>query len=78
MSNNKTRHFQFKCPVLKGVATLEILEMYFEHEQGAPIHHGTRLTNCDSIHFCGVLKPDGSLDWTICPAHVTLNKGGNL
>ena len=79
MSANKTKFIKFNCPVLKGFAKLKLLDLYVENQQTmSPIYKGTRLTNCNSTHLCGVLQNDGTYDWDKCPAHVTLNKGGNL
>lgn len=76
---DKIRSKRYNCPLLKGIAKLTLRDIYADLQQSSsPIFRKTQFKDCDSKDFCGIRKPDGSYDEDLCPACITLNKGGNL
>jgi hypothetical protein len=64
----------FNCPVLGGVALIEITKRYTVVDQlPQPLLSGTDFTGCANVLQCGIARQTSPgifvPDWTLCPAH---------
>lgn len=72
---NRTETQRYNCPVLKGVAFIQITKRYLMvNEMPQPVLRTTEFTNCNSSLVCGVVATEQSpgnyaLKWDDCPAH---------
>jgi hypothetical protein len=78
---DKIESQQFDCPVLGGVALIQIRHEYIKvDEMPAPELHKSVFTNCRNKLECGIARPSGprsyTFDWSLCPAHSTWNSKG--
>jgi len=78
---DKIESQQFDCPVLGGVALIQIRRQYVQaDEMPTPELLKTVFTNCRDKLECGIARPSGprsyTFDWSLCPAHSTLNSRG--
>jgi hypothetical protein len=75
---NRTEHQRYNCPVLGGVALIQITKRYLtSDEMPQPILRSTEFTNCRDMLRCGIAKRTGNVfipNWTLCPAHPTYKK----
>ena len=70
---------QYYCTRLKATVNLKLKAIYESNDQiRSPILLQTQFEDCDSKNLCKIKRPDGSYDLNLCPACITLNKGGNL
>lgn len=79
---NKTERQRFDCPVLGGVAQIQITKRYLTAAQlPQPQLMKTEFTNCANKLQCGIateVSPGNwTFDWDKCPAYTSLNKSGN-
>lgn len=77
---NRSETKTFPCPVLKGVALIQITKRYLVADQlPQPQLRRTDFTNCNSSLVCGVVATEQSpgnfsLKWDDCPAHLAYNR----
>lgn len=75
---NTTHNERFNCPVLGGVATIQITRRYMKSdEMPSPVLQRTEFSNCANLMQCGIAPRVGNSfvpDWNKCPAWVGYNK----
>jgi hypothetical protein len=72
----------FECPKLNGTAhLLATFSGSFSDETSESYRTKFQHLECDRKHDCGIAKRIShgwSYDWTLCPAHESLNSKGSL